>query len=98
MFAAVFSFIGSMQRCSAPAQSWQRSKGQSLDQCCYPSGKIFTAYSILTKYYKPTLKQIQNAIKNLDSCCTDFSSLNNGILYAVAAKHEREGKKVNAKK
>lgn len=70
-----------------------------IHMCGYcNSGKIFTAYSILTKYYKPTLKQIQNAIKNLDSCCTDFSSLNNGILYAVAAKHEREGKKVNAKK
>lgn len=62
------------------------------------SGKIFTAYSILTRYHRPTLEQIHSAIKDLDSCCTDFATLTNGILYAVASKHTREGKKTNAKK
>lgn len=62
------------------------------------AGKIFTAYTILKNYYRPTLDQIYSAIKNLDSCCTDFSTLTNGILYAVAEKHAREGKSSNAKK
>lgn len=70
-----------------------------IHMCGYcNAGKIFTAYSILTKYYRPTLEQIYVAIKDLNSCCTDYTTLTNGILYAVAAKHTREGKKTNAKK
>ncbi|MBP3365400.1 MAG: 2Fe-2S iron-sulfur cluster binding domain-containing protein [Treponema sp.] len=70
-----------------------------INLCGYCSaGKIFTAYSVLKKFYRPSLDQIYSAIKNLDSCCTDFSTLTNGILYAVAAKHTREGKSANAKK
>lgn len=70
-----------------------------IHMCGYcNAGKILTAYSILQKYYRPTLEQIHTAIKNLDSCCTDYTTLTNGILYAVAAKHIREGKKTNAKK
>lgn len=62
------------------------------------SGKILTAYSILSRKNKPNLEQIQTAIKNLDSCCTDYSTLTNGILYAVSNNHAREGKKLNGKK
>ncbi len=62
------------------------------------AGKIFTAYTILKKYYRPTLEQIYDAIKDLNPCCIDFATLTNGILYAVAAKHTREGKSSNAKK
>ncbi|AEB13978.1 MULTISPECIES: (2Fe-2S)-binding protein [Treponema] len=70
-----------------------------INLCGYcNAGKIFTAYTILKNYYRPTLDQIYSAIKNLDSCCTDFSTLTNGILYAVAEKHAREGKSSNAKK
>ena len=70
-----------------------------INLCGYcNAGKIFTAYTILKNYYRPTLDQIYSAIKNLDSCCTDFSTLKNGILYAVAEKHAREGKSSNAKK
>jgi carbon-monoxide dehydrogenase small subunit len=70
-----------------------------IDLCGYcNAGKFFTAYSILKKYYRPTPAQIYDSIKNLDLCCTDFTALINGILYAVAEKHTREGRETHAKK
>lgn len=62
------------------------------------AGKIFTAYDLLRKYRRVEPQQIFEAIKNLDCCCTDRDTLVNGILYAVAAKHAREGKLENGKK
>ena len=56
------------------------------------AGKILTAWQILNTYFRPEIRTIQNAIKGLALCCTDSDSLANGILYAVAAKHKREGK------
>ncbi len=70
-----------------------------LHLCGYcSSGKIFTAYSILKRYYRPEIKQIYSEIKGLDLCCIDRDTFINGILYAVAAKHNREDKEFNAKK
>ncbi|MCQ2249347.1 MAG: 2Fe-2S iron-sulfur cluster-binding protein [Treponema sp.] len=70
-----------------------------IHMCGYcNAGKILTTYSILKKYYRPSLEEIHSAIKDLDCCCTDYATLTNGILYAVAAKHTREGKKQNGKK
>ena len=62
------------------------------------SGKVFTAYGVLKKYYRPDLKQLYSAIKGIDCCCVDKDTFANGILYAVAAKHTRENKNSNAKK
>lgn len=68
-----------------------------IHMCGYcNSGKIFTAYELLSKYHRPDKEQIKNAIKNLSLCCTDYDQLANGILYAVAARHKRE-EKLNAK-
>ncbi|MBB5218534.1 MULTISPECIES: 2Fe-2S iron-sulfur cluster-binding protein [Treponema] len=61
------------------------------------AGKVFTAYELMAKYHRPDKDQLKNAIKNLSLCCTDYDQLANGILYAVAARHAREGKS-NAKK
>lgn len=70
-----------------------------INLCGYcNAGKIFSAYMVLKNYYRPTLEQIYTAIKDLNSCCTDFATLTNGILYAVAEKHRREDKLSNAKK
>jgi len=62
------------------------------------AGKVFTAYGVLKKYYRPDLKQLQDAIKGMDCCCTDKDTFANGILYAVASKHTREARSNNAKK
>jgi len=69
-------------------------KDAGINLCGYcDSGKILTAYQLLKATGRPSVKQIDNAIKNLDFCCTDHDTLINGILYAIAAKHRREGKK-----
>ncbi len=62
------------------------------------AGKIFTAYSVLRKHFRPEKEQLAETIHGLSVCCTDKDTLSNGILYAIAAKHQREGKKANAKK
>jgi aerobic carbon-monoxide dehydrogenase small subunit len=62
------------------------------------AGKIFTAYEVLTTYYRPTKEQLYFHINKYNFCCTDRDTLANGILYAVAAKHAREGKVKNGRK
>ncbi|MFA6937165.1 MAG: 2Fe-2S iron-sulfur cluster-binding protein [Treponema sp.] len=62
------------------------------------AGKIFTAYEVLSNYYRPDRKQLYDSINKFDTCCIDRDTLANGILYAVAAKHSREGKHINGKK
>lgn len=71
----------------------------SIHLCGYcTSGKIFTAYGIIKKYYHPEIDQIKQAIKGLDYCCVDKETFINGILYSIAEKHSREGKPNNAAK
>ncbi len=71
----------------------------NLHLCGYcNSGKILIAYQILNEYYRPDVSIIKDAIKTLSPCCTDKDSLVNGILYAIAAKHKREGKNQNGNK
>lgn len=62
------------------------------------AGKMLTAYSVLRGYARPDKKQLFTSLQGLVCCCTDYDTLANGILYAVAAKHTREGKKANVKK
>lgn len=67
--------------------------------CGYCSaGKFLTAYGVLSNYYRPEIDQLYEAIRGIAPCCTDRDSFANGILYAVAAKHTREGKRNNGKK
>ena len=66
----------------------------NINLCGYcDAGKILTAYSILTEYYRPEVKIIYEAISSLDLCCTDSDTLVNGILYSIAEKHKREGRR-----
>lgn len=70
-----------------------------VSMCGYcNAGKIFTAYMILRNSSRPTAEQVLPSIQNLDMCCTDSTTLTNGILYAANAMRERERKAVNAKK
>ena len=62
------------------------------------AGKMLTAYYILNTWYRPEKEQLYSAISGLAVCCTDRDSLANGILYAIAAKHSREGRHSNGKK
>ncbi len=66
-------------------------KEAGVTLCGYcDAGKILTAYDLLHSYPRASIEQIKEAIKRLDSCCTDSETLINGILYSIAAKHRRE--------
>lgn len=70
-----------------------------INLCSYcNAGKIFIVYQIIKGKKRPSLEQINYAIKDLNSCCTDTTALTNGILHAWAIKTNREGKKQNVTK
>lgn len=73
-----------------------RQAGVNLCGYC-DAGKILTAYQLITTPARPSIQQITDMIKDLDFCCTDRNSYINGILYAIATKHKREGKKYGRK-
>ncbi len=69
-------------------------KQAGINLCGYcDAGKILTAYQLISLTSRPSIQQIINMIQDLDFCCTDRNSYINGILYAIATKHKREGKK-----
>ena len=69
-------------------------KTAGINLCGYcDAGKILTAYQLISLPSRPSVQQIREAVENLDFCCTDRNSYINGILYALATKHRREGKK-----
>lgn len=47
------------------------------------AGKIFCAYQILKKNKVPDRQEIIEQVKTLAPCCTDLSTLVNGIIYAT---------------
>ncbi|MBO4404862.1 MAG: 2Fe-2S iron-sulfur cluster binding domain-containing protein [Treponema sp.] len=61
------------------------------------AGKILTAFSLVSKKHRPDIEEISTALRSIEPCCTDRNTLANGILYAIAANHAREGRQ-NAKK
>lgn len=65
-----------------------------VNLCGYcDAGKILTAYQLIIPASRPSIPQITDMVKDLDFCCTDRNSYINGILFAIATKHRREGKK-----
>ena len=73
-------------------------KEAEMNLCGYcDAGKIFTAYWIIKTYPHPDIKNIQDAIRHLDCCCTDRNSITNGILYAAAFNHARLERLENGK-
>ncbi len=69
-------------------------KMAGVNLCGYcDAGKILTAYQLIIPSSRPSIPQIVDMIKDLDFCCTDINSYINGIIYAIATKHRREGKK-----
>ena len=62
------------------------------------AGRILTAYEVINSCYRPDIKELYRAIDGLAPCCTDRDTFANGILYAIAAKHKREGKRAYVKK
>lgn len=67
-----------------------------MNLCGYcNSFKFFSVYKLLQENYRPSKEQLEE-IAAQDKCsCTEPGVFINGILYATALKHKREGRKKN---
>lgn len=57
------------------------------------AAKIFSTYELLQHSYRPSPEELSHIAEDMTCNCTDKDSFINGILYATANKHEREGRK-----
>lgn len=57
------------------------------------SGRYFKAYEVINRTTRPEINELEEVALTIDCSCTDSRSFINGILYAIALKHEREGRK-----
>ena len=57
------------------------------------SARIFLTYELLKKVYRPSLEELEELAKDVNCTCCDKKTFMNGIIYATANKHEREGRK-----
>lgn len=57
------------------------------------SARIFSTYALLKKVYRPSIEELEQLADCMTCNCTDRKTFINGVIYATAAKHEREGRK-----
>lgn len=69
-----------------------RQAGMNL--CGYCNGaRVFSAYALLKKVYRPSMEELEALADSIKCTCTDRKTFMNGVVYATANKHEREGRK-----
>src|SRR5574344_1249060 len=67
-----------------------------ITMCGYcNSAKIFCVYDLMQNTYRPDKEQLYEIADSLTCSCTERDTFISGILYAIANKHAREGKKIN---
>ncbi len=57
------------------------------------AGKVFAVYALMERVYRPSKEDLMELADGLTCTCTDRNTFINGVLYAVANKHKREGSK-----
>lgn len=57
------------------------------------AARYFTAYNVINLPYRPTSEEIEEIASTIECGCTDTKKFINGMLYAIANKHSREGRK-----
>lgn len=57
------------------------------------AARYFTAYNVINLPYRPTSEEIEEIASTIECDCTDTKKFINGMLYAMANKHSREGRK-----
>ena len=55
------------------------------------AGKVFAVYDLISRVYRPSKEDLMELADGLTCTCTDRNTFINGVLYAVANKHRREG-------
>ena len=69
-------------------------KQAGMNMCGFcNSARIFSAYALLQKVYRPTAKDLEHLADCIECTCCDRKTFMNGIVYATANKHEREGRR-----
>ena len=57
------------------------------------SARLLSTYALLKKSYRPSNDDLEKLADCVDCNCTDKKTFMNGVMYATAAKHDREGRK-----
>ncbi len=57
------------------------------------SARIFSTYALLKKVYRPSNEDLEKLADSVSCNCTDRKTFMNGVMYATATRHEREGRK-----
>lgn len=57
------------------------------------SSRIFSTYALLKKVYRPSSEELEQLADSIKCNCTDRKTFLNGVYYATANKHEREGRR-----
>lgn len=57
------------------------------------SARYFTAYNVINLPSRPSAEQLEEIASSVECSCTDSRKFINGMLYATANKHSREGRK-----
>ena len=57
------------------------------------AAKYFSVYYLLTKVYRPSKDELNELADQQICSCTNRDSFINGVVYAMANKHKREGRK-----
>ena len=71
-------------------------KAAGIKLCGYcNSFKYFSVYKLLKDNYRPSKEQLLELTSEDKCSCTEQNTFMNGILYATATRHEREGRKKN---
>lgn len=69
-------------------------KQAGMNMCGFcNSARIFSTYALLKKVYRPTQEDLEHVADCIECNCTDKKTFMNGIVYATANKHEREGRR-----
>ena len=57
------------------------------------ASRFFAAYNAAIKNQRPDQQELEEIADSVKCTCTDSRTFINGILYAIAYRHEREGRK-----
>ena len=69
-------------------------KQAGINMCGFcNSARIFSTYALLKKVYRPSNEDLEKLADCVDCTCTDRKTFMNGVMYATASRHEREGRK-----
>lgn len=57
------------------------------------AARFFTAYNVINLPVRPSSEELEEIASSIECSCTDSKKFINGMMYATAAKHSREGRK-----